>query len=244
MIPRASRKQRGFTLIEVLAATAMVAGLAASLYASLHIAFEARKQAVGLLEPVRKSHQSIDLIRADLRSAVTPKANPNNNLVLAGSFVGTSGQGMMGSGSDDLIFCGIPSDIEPAESVGEIKQIEYSCDPSPDGKDQVLVRRITSNLLSPTTPEPKQEIICRGVKSFMLRYYDGMTWLTSWDSTTNGNVLPQAVEVTLELTAPSTEDMQKAGGGNIPTSRVLSMVINIPCGTNMMGTTTQPGDGS
>jgi hypothetical protein len=37
------------------------------------------------------------------------------------------------------------------------------------------------------------------VRSFNLRYYDGLTWQDSWDSTLLDNNIPVAVEVTLEL---------------------------------------------
>ena len=47
-------KSAAFTLLEMLVATAMVAVLAGSLYASLSIAFKARRSALAVVEPVRK----------------------------------------------------------------------------------------------------------------------------------------------------------------------------------------------
>jgi hypothetical protein len=85
-----------------------------------------------------------------------------------------------------------------------------------------LVRRITTNLLAPTTPDPQQEVICRGVRTFTLRFFDGTAWQDTWDSTTVGttqsNVLPQAVEVTIELEGERNQPGPKA-----------TRVVLIPC---------------
>ena len=204
---------RGFTLLEMLAATTMVAVLVGSLYASLRIAFRARDSALQSMEAVRKSEQTMQLIKADLHSAMVP------NGILAGAFVGRSGGGILGSGVDALEFYAAAMDIEPCPGAGDIKKIEYSCELSADSAEMVLVRRITTNLLAPTVPEPGQEILCRGVRAFVLRYFDGSVWQENWDSGTQGNLLPKAVEVTIEL--------EDAADGTAPAT---SQVLWIPCG--------------
>ena len=47
------RHARAFTLLELLVATAMTAILAGSLYATLHVAFKARRSAMEVVEPAR-----------------------------------------------------------------------------------------------------------------------------------------------------------------------------------------------
>jgi hypothetical protein len=66
----------------------------------------------------------------------------------------------------------------------------------------VLVRRVTRNLLPTTEPEVEEEILCRDVRSFTVKYFDGTTWQDSWDSEAMGDVLPAAVEMTLETLIP------------------------------------------
>jgi len=210
---------QGFTLVELLVATAITAVLAASLYASLHIAFNARTTALAAVEGVRKCSQSIDLIKADLQSAMVPKTVPNGTLVMAGAFTGTSGQGMRGTGGDDLVFFCAAMDVEPDVGIGDVKMVEYCLDVADDTKETVLVRRVTTNILAPLAPQPRQEIIARGVRSFSVRYFDGTSWQNSWDTTTLGSFLPVAVEVTIEL--------QGAPG---ETPQTISQVILIPCG--------------
>ena len=80
---------------------------------------------------------------------------------------------------------------------GEVRMIDLLVLPSQTGN--VLVRRVTTNLLSSTTAPYYDEVVCRGVRSFNLRYYDGAGWVDSWDSTAQDNNSPTAVEVTLEL---------------------------------------------
>ncbi len=63
----------------------------------------------------------------------------------------------------------------------------------------VLERKITTNLLSSKTAETKDEVVCRGISSFNVQYYDGYNWVDSWDSTTQDNQLPQAVQVLVAI---------------------------------------------
>lgn len=227
-------RDTGFTLLEMLAATAMVALLAGSLYVSLRVAFKARRTAVVAVEDVRRSNQTLDLFKADLESAVIPVTNS----LLAGPFVGTSGGGMMGAplgaaggaGSDQLSFYATAMDIEPGPGVGDVKKIDYSCELAGTPPQLSLIRWVTTNLLAPTTPVPKQEILCRGLRSFVLRYYDGFGWQESWDSTAQGSALPMAVEVDIEWDASLKDSGAATRNGPRAAGPRLSHVIWIPCG--------------
>ncbi|MCX5671255.1 MAG: prepilin-type N-terminal cleavage/methylation domain-containing protein [Planctomycetota bacterium] len=221
---------RGFTLLEMLVATALVAVLAGSLYASLSIAFKARRSALAALEPVRRAEIAMALVAADIRSAVIP------NGVLAQPFMGEDGTDTRGHDADALVFCGTAPSPEPAEGVGDVKKIEISCEASDDGQTQVLVRRVTTNLLSPRTLEPPVEVLCRGVFAFNIRYFDGSDWLDVWDSTVLENTLPLALEVTLQLDDPRQIDPNRSGYS-------VSQVVLVPCGALPPDSTTQ-GTGS
>jgi hypothetical protein len=58
---------------------------------------------------------------------------------------------------------------------------------------------VIRNLLAQVQPAPDEEIVCRGVASLTLQYYDGSTWNPTWDSTQEDNTIPAAVQVALEL---------------------------------------------
>ncbi len=226
--PGAARQCRaGFTLIELVIAMSMVAILAMSLYASLRTAFHAQASAENALEPSRTAELAIQFLREDLQDAVPPTG------ILAGAFIGTAGQDDRGRASDSLKFFATAPARQHASGNGEIKQIELLVTTLDNETDRVLVRRVTPNLLSPSTPDPDQEILCRGVSGFSLRYFDGGDWVPSWDSTTVDNVLPAAVEVTVELDRPD-------GATGLRTLR-YTRVVPIPCATTASTDSTTGG---
>jgi type II secretion system protein J len=209
--------KRGFTLLEVLAAMAMVATLAGALYASLSIAFRARNSATRSLEPVRKCATAVAMLRADLQSAVGCKG------LLAGPMLGESQTALAGQAGDSLEFYAAVGEPRDTGVGGDIRKIEISCEQATETGDNILYRRVTSNLLASRAVDPQEQVICRGVRNFTLRYYDGTTWYDAWDSTAVGDVLPVAVEVTVELAGPPGAPSDQAGYR-------MSSIVLIPCG--------------
>ena len=193
---RVSPSPSGFTLLELLVALAMVAVLAGSLYVTLQIAFRAQKTSEASMVEARTIDLAMEFLRTDLQNALPP------NGVLAGNFVDSAGTG--NSAGTDLTFFSTADSPQHVDGNGEIKQVELTID-TPDGnggstgKDSCLVQKITRNLLAPVAVAPDEEVICRGVTAFSCRYFDGQNWQTTWDSSQEDNVLPAAVEVTLQL---------------------------------------------
>jgi prepilin-type N-terminal cleavage/methylation domain-containing protein len=210
MITRTRRP--AFTLLEMILAIAMVAMLSGTLYMSLNVAFKARDSAHAAVGPMRQASVAMDLIRQDLESVPPPSPTPTDTttapLLLNGPFYGGIQQiGTGGSPTSVLDFFSIGRDtvLPAAQNLPQplsegVRRIAFlvRTDLQPQGPP-VLVRRITRNLLSQAQQEPEEEILCRGVRGFVVRYYDGVEWLEEWDSTTLGDVLPMAVEITLEM---------------------------------------------
>jgi type II secretory pathway component PulJ len=201
----------------MLAAMAMVAALAGALYASLSIAFRARNSATRSLEPVRKCAAAVALVRADLQAAAGPKG------LLAGPMFGESQTATAGQAGDSLEFFAAIGEARDTGVGGDIRKVDITCEPSADASENILYRRVTSNLLSSQSVDPEEQVLCRGVRTFTLRYYDGTTWYDSWDSTAQGDVLPVAVEVTVELVPPPGAPRDQAGYR-------MSSIVLIPCG--------------
>ena len=213
---RTNRAHPGFTLLELILALAMVSVLTLTLYAALTVTVRAKERAYAAVAPVRTTMLAADIIRQDLESVLPCKQ------LLAGPFIGTS-QG----GADVLDFFCLGSDVgwhapptdqqiqqqQGGGGIGRGMNLGLSPvqdAPWSDGPRHVvlqlrtdlqppsLVRSVTRNLLAPTEPTPEDEILVRNVKSFTLRYFDGSVWQDNWDSTTLGDILPVAVEMTLE----------------------------------------------
>jgi len=199
--------RRGFTLIELIVAMSIVAIMAVSLYASVRIAFKAQDAAERAIEPSRTAELAMEFIRLDLDNA-TPPAGNNGQIALAtgklrGDFMGSDGTDN-NHDSDDLNFYTTADAAEHESANGEVKQVEFLITTPQNSNERALVRRVTRNLLSALVPTPDEEVLCRGVVGFNLRYYDGTTWQDTWDSTAVNNALPTAVEVTIELERPNT----------------------------------------
>lgn len=227
------RRQSGFTLLEILLAMAMVAMLALSLYASLHIAFKARDTATAAIAPVRAVQVAMDLIRQDLENALPPTGT------LAGPFIGTPA-GVSGTASDTLEFycmghATTPLSDDPIEA-GGIQRVDFLMDAPPEGNgaEAALVREVSKNLLAQQVEDPQAETLCRNVKTLTFRYYDGSSWTDTWDSTQMDNMLPIAVEVFLEITIPSKDASE-------PRTYRMDRVFTLPCYSE--ASTTSDGSG-
>jgi len=185
--------QSGFTLLELLTAMAMMVVLAASLYSGLYIGFRSKRSAEAAVGPVRKVQIVLKLLQRDIEAAQSPTG------ILAGPFVGVSAAGARGYDSDTLVF--FTNHYQPYSGASgyDLVQVEFFIESSSERMSHFLVRRTTTNLLASMTPETFDEILCREIISLNLRYFDGYEWLDDWDSTTVGDILPEAVEITLGL---------------------------------------------
>ena len=227
MEPRTPDIRAAFTLLELLVALAMAGIIAGSLYASLRSGFRARAQAEAQVEPIRTAELATGLLRADFESARPATGT------LSGPFVGQDLTGEQGLAADSVAFYTLGNPTDPLLAAagatgtsgnytgmsdptmlppaGEARQVEIGIVsyPGPNGNSEpCLVRRVNTNLLAQVTAEPTEEVLCRGVRALNIRYYDGLAWQDSWDSTLLDDAIPVAVEVTLELDR-STEGQQR-----------------------------------
>lgn len=195
-IRRAGRRSSAFTLLELLLAMSMTAMLALSLYLSMNAAWRSQRLAESTTEPVRAAAIAAEIVKQDLESALPPTG------LLAGPFIGTR-QGEVGSEADVLEFHCIGSDgpWESRQIAEGVRRVELSLRTDVDPPQ--LVRRVTRNLLAPVLEAPEEEVLCRNVRSFALRYFDGTSWQDEWDSTVLGNILPLSVELTLRMAPPT-----------------------------------------
>jgi type II secretion system protein J len=211
-------RSRAFTLLEVILAIGIMAIITMALFTCMHVAFKSRDAGEAALEPVRTSEAVMDLVRAELEAAQPPRGQ------LVGTFAGTSWQSGGGRDDDEISFYTNNPAPQGVLAPGEIKHVQLKLLTEEATGRRVLARRVTSNLLSPTLLEPDDEVLCRGVASFDVIYYDGTQWWTSWDSSLEKDSLPIAVQVTLELDPPTT-------GRNASNARgpKLARVIQLPC---------------
>lgn len=206
-------RRHGFTLLEMLVAVTLMSMLAASLYASLHTAFRGRRSVEAALEPSRRAAAALWLLGADIAAATPPTG------LLAGAFQGEDDADRAGYAADVLTFYALVADQLAGAPPSPVRKIEIGLATDEDTGETLLVRRTTRNLLAPEEPEPVGEILCRRARGFDAAYYDGADWVESWDSTTQGDVLPLAVRVTLTLHVTGRDE-----------GYVVSRIFTPPCG--------------
>lgn len=216
------QKTSGFTLIELMLAMSIAALLSLSLYASMAVAFRANRSAEAAVRPARIASVAMELVSRDLESVMPPSDN------LSGHLYGSP---------DSIEYHTLGEDVSPREQTSPMQEgfrrvelfVKSDVDPP------TLVRRVQRNLLATVqTNDPNdEETLCRGVHAFTLRYFDGTTWQTDWDTTANDYVLPSAIEITLELQIDPSQPAKEAerAGKHHKITRVIPLACAAPAAT-------------
>ncbi len=228
----AAARRAGFTLLELILAMAIFAVIATTLYLSLRGAFNAKRAAEAAVEPARTAELTLGLLEQDLASAmpITGATADSNTAPTAGAtsttFLGTDQQDDRGGDGDDVQFFTVADSPSHQVGNGEVKEVELTVMPAPTGGDHWLVRKVLRNALAVTPENPDVEVLCRGVRGFNLRYYDGSNWQTSWDATALDYTIPVAVEVTLTLDRPNGNVANADGTRSFRYTRVIALACS------------------
>jgi prepilin-type N-terminal cleavage/methylation domain-containing protein len=216
---------KAFTLLELLVAMTLMVVTAACLYTALYTGFKAKRSAESAVEPTSQAINAIELIKQDTYGVLPPTGT------LTGAFVGTNSQDTKGMDTDSLSFYTTHIYAGNNQLVGGLGKIELLLEEDNDKDIDIdtegyrLVRKVTTNLLSPKTIEPEEHVLCRNVKSLNLRYYDEENgWLNEWDSTNDANSLPLAIEIDIQVLRKGTSNDAEYQ------TRRLTQCFSIPCG--------------
>lgn len=212
----------GFTLLELLVAMTLMVVTASCLYTALYTGFHAQRSARAAVEPTSQALNAIELLKQDIHGVLPPKGT------LAGAFIGTNSRSSSGAAADYLEFHTTQTYATTGKPMGGIGKIELALEADDDDNaarnSYRLVRKVTTNLLSPKVVDPEEHVLCRNVMSLNLRYFDGDGWVDEWDSTADANSLPKAMEIDIEIAnriRGSSKDLEK---------RRLVQSFTIPCG--------------
>jgi prepilin-type N-terminal cleavage/methylation domain-containing protein len=216
---------KAFTLLELLVAMTLMVVTAACLYTALYTGFKAKNSALSAVEPTTLAINAIELIKQDVYGVLPPTGT------LAGAFVGTNAQDSKGMDTDSLAFYTTHIYAGNNQLVGGLGKVEFLLEEDKDKDINLdtegyrLVRKVTTNLLSPKTVEPEEHVLCRNVKSLNLLYYDEENgWLNEWDSTNDANSLPLAMEIDIQVLRKDTSSDAESQ------TRRLTQCFSIPCG--------------
>ena len=222
---------QAFTLVEMILAIGVAAivliAVNGVLFAALHLR-DATSEVVDAAAPI---DQTATFLRRDLQCIVTPTNGTSK--VLSGDFR---------VGNISSLGVTEPVAIEMFTATGalsanapwaDIQRVTYAlkppADPASTGKD--LIRSVTRNLLTMTTPEIEEQLMLSDVATIKCSCYDGAQWQDTWDTTgatTSNTNLPLAVRV----------DIQMAGKSDAGPIELL-VPIDAVARTNMVLTSTQ-----
>lgn len=190
------KRARGFTLVEILVATAIAAILAA-------MAFTAMSQAMQNRERVRESQQRLVALQFTIRNLVQDfsQAHPRPVRMPVGEGYEAAMRGAGGSNSVvEFTRAGWSNPAGVQRS--SLQRVRYTL------RDEVLYREYWTVLDAQSQPEPVPRALLEGVSAFTVRYMnDGRQWQDNWPPAQPGGEAdlrflrwrPIAVEVTLEL---------------------------------------------
>jgi type II secretion system protein J len=207
---------KGFTLLELLVAIALMDLIALTLYSSMYIGIKAKKSSTQALKPYRLVIPVFESLSEDLKSTLKPSG------LFAGSFQGGKSTE---NESDSISFHCCNYHPEENEKASSLVKVEYVVEDDDLQNDSlVLVRKITTNLLSSKTVNTKDEVLCRGISSFNVEYYDGNDWTNSWDSTTRDNELPRAARISLSIADEDYSDTASKGNNKKKFTQTISLL--------------------
>ena len=195
-LPHPLQSVRAFTLIEMMLAIGIMAMVIAAMNAVFFSALRLRDHAASAVDAALPAQQATEILRRDLQGAMAPGG------VLAGDFkVGGVSEPNMSQPVEIEMYTSTGT-LRATEPWGDIQMVTYELKPSATrsatgSKD--LIRSVTRNLLSTTTPAPEDQWLMSGVQDLHFSCYDGTQWQDSWDTTSSNTNLPLAVRVRIQL---------------------------------------------
>ncbi len=200
------RNDKGFTLIEVLLAMAILVVLMSVVYGSFSTAGRNVEQAEAARDEADLARTLLAKLTDDLTNAyINPKMNavdPNTNLnvnltILYGKKEET-GVGEDKVRRDSLSLTTLTNWRKPDSKETELLEVGYFFKEKPDGNGYTFYRREKRELSADVPPlEGGVEYeITDHLEGLQIRYYNGTTWADEWDTRTLVG-LPRTVELTL-----------------------------------------------
>ena len=211
---RQCRKEKGFTLLEVMVAAVIGAFIALVAVGSL-------RAVTGAKEQVNKNIVVADELRFAARMLRDDLANLyRDGDVESMKLVGTIEPGGEGPVTSITLYSICLHDARPSQPEGDIYEVQYYLLTEDD--ESFLMRRVCPVVGTEEDEETEGGMltaIAENVSGFQISYYNGYDWSDEWSLETEG-ALPELMEVTLI----GLESLEAELSGAL----VKSFVVNFP----------------
>jgi general secretion pathway protein J len=192
------RVRRGFTLLELLVATAVGAIVLLVINATFFSALRLHNTTHDRIDSDLVLQRTLGIVRKDLSGIMLPGG------VLSGQLQSTaSGTSAMDSAGERITpdLYTASGKINGWSPFSDVQMVAYFLSPAADGgNSKNLVRSVTRNLLPAQDSVAEDQTLMTGVASAEVEYYDGTDWTDTWDSTVT-STLPSSIKFRLVLAA-------------------------------------------
>ena len=212
-----TRRHCGFTLLEVLLATAISAVVIVAIQAVFFNALRLRNTTSDRAEADLALHRVLDLVQRDLTGLMLPGGTlggvlqtetdsslvaPVEGIKLGPDFFTASGR------------------VDAWTPFSEVQRVSYYLAPSPRGDGSSdLIRSVSRNLLPALEESSEEQVLLEDVAQAGFEFFDGFEWTPSWDSAASESV-PVAIRFFLQR-APD------AAGGLVPEPFELVVKVEV-----------------
>jgi general secretion pathway protein J len=237
---------RGFTLLELMVALAMLAVIVVAIYSCWYSIVKGAAVAAKAAATGQRTRMAMRTVQDALLSACMYTQNQQYY-----SFV----VGAEGDYSSLSFTAHLPGSFLRSRKFGgaEIRRVNFTIEEGPDAKKQLVLRQNVL-LMDPDQDEMDNPVVlARDVSQFIVEFTDPNTgdWTSEWDST---NLLPKKVRITLTLGDKSSDRPQESMVGTValiaqPVQGVWQMPIGgagpgpLPGGQQVPPQGGQPGAG-
>lgn len=173
------RRRRGFTLMEVLVAIALILALFGAMFGFLYDMLSTRDRAIEFTAQQRAATMLLDRVEADLLSCIVGNEHhgagvtgDEQSLAILSRSVGTVAE----AGDEAALN----------DAFSDLQQSQYSFDPQ--------THQVSGSRALPGAESPRTHEFGARLYKVRFRYHDGVDWLMAFDSIDRDR-LPLAVEV-------------------------------------------------